>query len=59
MRAATTPSSVSWEAVQTKTWMAANLREKDLLVVGFWSDWSYLNAVLAEARCARRPRRPR
>jgi hypothetical protein len=29
--------------------MAANLREKDLLVVGFWSDWSYLNAVLAEA----------
>ena len=34
---------------KTKTWMAANLREKDLLVVGFRSDWSYLNAVLAEA----------
>jgi hypothetical protein len=26
--------------------MAANLRQKDLLVVGFWSDWDYLNAVL-------------
>ncbi len=34
---------------KTKVWMAANLRNKDLLVVGFWSDWSYLNFVLAEA----------
>lgn len=33
---------------KTKTWMAANLREKDLLVVGFWSDWAYLNAVLGQ-----------
>jgi hypothetical protein len=29
--------------------MAANLREKDLLVVGFWSDWDYLNSVLGAA----------
>lgn len=34
---------------KTTTWMAANLREKDLLVVGFWSDWSYLNGVLGSA----------
>ncbi len=34
---------------KTKTWMAANLRERDLLVVGFWSDWDYLNAILGEA----------
>lgn len=34
---------------KTKTWMAHHLRESDLLVVGFWSDWSYLNTVLAEA----------
>ena len=31
---------------KTKVWMAANLRQKDLLVVGFWTDWDYLNAVL-------------
>ncbi len=40
---------VAARIAKTKTWMAANLREKDLLVVGFWSDWSYLNAILAEA----------
>jgi hypothetical protein len=32
---------------KTKAWMAVNLRHKDLLVIGFWSDWAYLNAVLA------------
>jgi hypothetical protein len=32
---------------KSKTWMAANLRQKDLLVVGFWSDWAYLNVILA------------
>lgn len=31
---------------KSKAWMAANLRQKDLLVVGFWSDWDYLNTVL-------------
>lgn len=30
----------------TKTWMSANLRQKDFLVVGFWSDWTYLNTLL-------------
>ncbi|MCJ2067318.1 SIR2 family protein [Methylobacterium sp. J-030] len=33
---------------RSKRWMAANLREKDFLVVGFWSDWGYLNELLAE-----------
>lgn len=28
--------------------MAAHLRQKDLLVVGFWSDWTYLNGLLGE-----------
>jgi len=31
---------------RSKVWMAANLRQKDLLVVGFWSDWEYLNQVI-------------
>jgi hypothetical protein len=30
----------------TRTWMQANLQHKDLLVVGFWSDWAYLNLIL-------------
>jgi len=34
---------------KTKTWMAANLRQKDLLVVGFWSDWEYLNGIIGAA----------
>ena len=37
---------ISERITKSKTWMAANLRQKDLLVVGFWTDWDYLNAVL-------------
>ncbi len=28
-------------------WLQANLPEKDLVFVGFWSDWTYLNDVFA------------
>lgn len=34
---------------KSKIWMAANVRQKDILVVGFWSDWNYLNRVIGEA----------
>jgi len=37
---------ISDRIAKTKVWMQANLRQKDLLVVGFWSDWAYLNAIL-------------
>jgi hypothetical protein len=30
-------------------WMTAHLPAKDLLIVGFWTDWGYLNNVLANA----------
>lgn len=30
-------------------WMKLNLPGKDLVVVGFWTDWGYLDDVLAEA----------
>lgn len=40
---------ISARIERNKTWMAANLRQKDLLVVGFWSDWEYLNAVIGGA----------
>lgn len=41
--------TISARIARSKVWMAANLRQKDLLVVGFWSDWEYLNAVIGEA----------
>jgi len=34
---------------RSKIWMAANLRQKDLLVVGFWSDWDYLNQIVGSS----------
>lgn len=34
---------------KSKLWMATNLREKDLLFVGFWSDWAYFNGIIGEA----------
>jgi SIR2-like domain len=32
-----------------KHWLRINLPGKDLLIVGFWTDWGYFNAVLADA----------
>jgi hypothetical protein len=29
-------------------WMKLNLPDKDLIVVGFWTDWGYLNDILAD-----------
>ncbi len=31
---------------QYKTWLPENLPNKDLLVIGFWTDWKYLNDIL-------------
>lgn len=39
-----------------RTWLSANLQDRDLLVVGFWSDWAYLSDVLAESLTATTPR---
>lgn len=36
-------------------WLNLHLSNKDLLVVGFWSDWSYLNTVLDAALGAVHP----
>jgi hypothetical protein len=37
---------IAQRIAKTKEWLTANLRQKDLLVVGFWTDWDYLNRVL-------------
>lgn len=42
-------ATIATRIEKSKTWMAANLREKDLLVIGFWSDWDYLNAIIGSA----------
>ena len=39
---------IAGRLAKSTVWMAANLRQKDLLVVGFWSDWDYLNQVLGD-----------
>lgn len=42
--------------IQTSTaWLAANLREKDIVVVGFWSDWAYLNSLLEASLVSAHP----
>jgi hypothetical protein len=33
----------------SKIWISAILRHKDFLVIGFWSDWEYLNQVIGSA----------
>jgi hypothetical protein len=40
---------ISQRLALSKTWMAAHLKKRDLLVVGFWSDWEYLNHLIGEA----------
>lgn len=42
-------STVSDRIEKSKTWMAAHLRQKDLLIIGFWSDWQYLNRIISSA----------
>ena len=37
-------------------WLKVHLTGKDLLVVGFWTDWAYLNDVLSKALAGSEPR---
>lgn len=46
---------VAQRIASSERWLSANLLDKDLLVVGYWSDWDYLNAVLARTLGAARP----
>jgi hypothetical protein len=55
-----TRQQIATDPIQTRirssaAWLAANLREKDLLVVDFWSDWSYLNEVLETCLASAHP----
>jgi hypothetical protein len=37
-------------------WMQGHVPNRDLLIVGFWTDWSYLNKVLEDAVVSTEPR---
>ena len=43
-----TDAAIKQRMDQFKIWLAATLNGKDLVFVGFWSDWSYLTKLLAE-----------
>src|SRR5262249_50292687 len=38
-------------------WLRVRLLDRDLLIIGYWTDWDYLNGVLATALAAVRPAR--
>lgn len=39
--------SISQRMAHFQNWLSANLLGRDLLIVGFWTDWAYLSDVLA------------
>jgi hypothetical protein len=34
---------------KSSIWLSSKLRERDIVVVGFWSDWPYFNDLIAKA----------
>ena len=42
-----TTEPVASRITRSAQWLSLNLLNRDLLIVGFWTDWSYLNEVLA------------
>ena len=43
-----TDQPVAQRLVQFRNWIAANVPGRDLVFVGFWTDWSYLTDLLAQ-----------
>ena len=55
-----TPQQISQQPISDRlcnstNWMSTNLRQKDLLIVGFWCDWDYLNGIFCSTLSALRP----
>jgi hypothetical protein len=46
---ATPPDTLVTRIENSTAWLRANLPGRDLVFVGFWSDWAYLNTVLVDA----------
>lgn len=39
--------SISQRMARFQTWLSTNFLGRDLLIIGFWTDWAYLSDVLA------------
>jgi hypothetical protein len=48
---------VATRIANSTTWLNSRLWDRDLLIVGYWTDWDYLNAILADTLGAVRPAR--
>ena len=46
---------ISQRMAQFRTWIAANVAARDIVFVGFWTDWSYLTDLLAQHLAAATP----
>jgi len=48
---------VAGRIASSEEWLRINLLDRDLVIVGYWSDWSYLNGILERTLGAVRPSR--
>jgi hypothetical protein len=48
---------VAGRIASSTAWLNVNLLNRDLLIVGYWTDWSYLNGVLGATLGAVKPAR--
>jgi hypothetical protein len=48
---------VSARIAESAQWLKVRLLDRDLLIVGYWTDWDYLNSILATTLGAVRPAR--
>lgn len=46
---------VAGRVARSAQWLGARLLDRDLLIVGYWTDWDYLNDVLGQTLGAVRP----
>jgi hypothetical protein len=44
---------VSGNIASSAHWLSVRLLDRDLIIIGYWTDWDYLNAVLEQTLAAR------
>jgi len=52
-----TADPIAGRIATSEQWLRVRLLDRDLLIIGYWTDWDYLNAVLATALGAVTPTR--
>ena len=46
---------IAGRIASSEEWLRAHLRDRDLVVIGYWTDWDYLNSVLERVVGSVRP----